>query len=500
MVDKEFLVDMAMAGGVEVDNATVDKQTVIPEPHFKVTSEGHYSFTWAGTDRIQILVRGLRGNTGDLTGVMSVQWQDREILTPTNMRFRSINNRTLIDRQLKKHLKIDWGSRLISVQLICEKHYTAGDPAAWLDERDMPGPIQFHMAPLLEYKEHTMIYGDGDSGKSTLALAVALSVADGVDLIPGLSNEKTTSRVLYLDWETNDATHIRRMHALLAGKNIPKRHLLYKRMYTPFAEAVDEIASLVNTNGIGLIVVDSVSMASGGLISDEQAVAQFFLATRAVGCTTLSIAHVAKENISRKPLGSTFWWNQCRAAFEIIHDQAEGENQYFVSLNHRKHNNQARQNSLAFRVEFDENSITYHVTDPATNAKLNEFLSLPKRIEAYLLNEPWKSAAEIGEVLDKRPPKVHDALTRGMDARPQRFVRRGPKGRYEWAVAFPVGNPTGNPTNTTNISTPKRVSFPSLETGKLTQEKSTKTKSKSKNGTGNLDSLRLEEAAEALDW
>ena len=228
---------------------------------------------------------------------------------------------------------------------------------------------------------------------------------------------------------------------MLAGINadLPNRQVLYKRMMSPLADAASEIASLVKAHGIGLLIIDSGGMASGGEISDEPAVARMFMAARLTGCTVLTITHVPKDNANRKPIGSSFWWNQARACWEITHDQQESEKFYVLSLSHRKHNNQARQPALAYRVEFDEeDSIRYSVTNPAANPTLNETLSLPRRIEHFLLSHPWTTAAEIAGALSKKTTQVHDALSNGLtstgDGRSSRFVRKGPKGHYLWAA------------------------------------------------------------------
>ena len=436
----DLLNSMALAAGLETGDSTADRSE-LDEPTFDRTPAGHLSFSWGYPDNIQIVIEGLHQKNRELWGEMTVLWQKdvdtrrRVLLNRKRINFRSTSNFESHDRWLRKRLDRDWRGRMEGVAAICENQNVSGTPAEWLDERPLPGPIEFHLDPILEAGEHTILYGDGDSGKSTLALAMALSVAEGVALLPGLKAEKS-GRVLYLDWETDPAVHVRRLRAMMhgTGKEVPTRHIRYKRMHAPFADSIEEIRGEVVAHDISLIVCDSASMASGGLISDEVGVSAFFLAARSLGTTVLSIAHVAKSNDSRKPMGSTYWFNQARACWEITHDQTENESRYSIVLNHRKGNNQQRKRAIAFRVEFNgDESIVYHVTDPAAHEALNATLSLPRRIEHWLLLNEWKTAAEVAEGLDTIPRKVNAALLNGQ--RSGRFIRGGTKRPFIWAVA-----------------------------------------------------------------
>ena len=437
------LTRMASSAGIETASAMAGEAVTI-DPQFDISDEGHLVFTWPPEDGVSITVKYPDRKGLDLKALMLVRWeptgQDSMPLLTTNINFFSASSKKSAERSLAERLDREWKSRLEHIGAVTNSHHASGDPPEWLEQIELDsGVIKFHIPPILEAGEHTILFGDGNSGKSTFGLALALSVAHGIDLIPGIQAD-VRCRALYLDWETNKYTHARRERSLLAGINadLPNRQVLYKRMMSPLADAASEIASLVKAHGIGLLIIDSGGMASGGEISDEPAVARMFMAARLTGCTVLTITHVPKEN-KGKPIGSSFWWNQARACWEITHDQQESENFYVLGLSHRKHNNQARQPALAYRVEFnEENHIRYSVTNPAANPTLNETLSLPRRIEHFLLSHPWTTAAEIAGALSKKTTQVHDALSNGLtkskESMSARFVRKGPKGHYIWAA------------------------------------------------------------------
>jgi hypothetical protein len=436
---------MAEAAGIDTGGTTADR-VAAAEPEFHITDAGHYAFTWPTEDGIRIIIRDLDRRKMDLWGMMTVLWRMGDAkpvtLLRTRINFFSTSNKESHDRYLRKQLDREWRSRLEYVGAICDDHHTSGEPAIWLNDVPDPKPLEFHLPPILESGEHTILYGDGGAGKSMLALAIALSVAKGIDLIPGLT-ATARCRVMYLDWETNKSGHARRERALLRGAKLeqPGRQILYKRMHSPLADASEELVATVKEYGIGLVIIDSAGMACGGLISDEQAVAGMFLAARSFGCTVLTITHVPKDNQSRKPIGSSYWWNEARACWEIKHDQFEGSSAYTIVLNHTKHNNQPKQRSLSFEFEYEGTSVHIRKADAAANAELNKTLSLPRRIEFELVQDPWKTAKELAGALESSEKRVGEALLLG--EKKSRFLRRG-KRPFLWGALVKTESGLGN--------------------------------------------------------
>ena len=102
-------------------------------------------------------------------------------------------------------------------------------------------------------------------------------------------------------------------------------------------------------------------------------------------------------------------------------------------LNHRKNNNTARLKARAFKVSFADDSIRFSTTDPAANPTLNITLSLRRRVEFFLLNNPWATAKDIAEGIEAAPRKVNDCLLNGQ--RSGLFLRSGAKRPFIWSVA-----------------------------------------------------------------
>ncbi|MGH7264769.1 MAG: DnaB-like helicase N-terminal domain-containing protein, partial [Candidatus Rokuibacteriota bacterium] len=86
------------------------------------------------------------------------------------------------------------------------------------------------LVPGLVYEgEATLIYGDGDTGKSLTATTVGVAVHAGVALPFGLVPARAVPTA-YLDWETSQDTLESRVAPIAAGLGIAPPGILYKRM------------------------------------------------------------------------------------------------------------------------------------------------------------------------------------------------------------------------------------------------------------------------------
>src|SRR5262249_35446586 len=74
--------------------------------------------------------------------------------------------------------------------------------------------------------EPTLLYADGDTGKSLFALTLAAAVRSSTPL-PGLTPARAAS-VAYLDWETSRDTLEGRLALVAAGLGIAPPPILYK--------------------------------------------------------------------------------------------------------------------------------------------------------------------------------------------------------------------------------------------------------------------------------
>ncbi len=217
---------------------------------------------------------------------------------------------------------------------------------------------RFLLRPYIESDGVTLLYGDGGSMKSLLALAMGLSVASGVPLL-GMQPTMACP-VLYLDWEASPEDHAERARSLWKGADTtldpPATLVHYQRQVASLHEGAPNAARVIQDLRAGLVIVDSIGMARGGSPEAADMTIQFFRAARSLGVPVLAIDHISQE--ARKtgdlssPFGSRFTHNLSRRSWAVEKEQEEGDTEATLFTTNYKHNNGNRAEKLAFHIAF----------------------------------------------------------------------------------------------------------------------------------------------------
>ena len=273
------------------------------------------------------------------------------------------------------------------------------------------GPSPFLLEPYIRQNQHTLIFGDGDNGKSLLALWWGLQVA---------SNH---GPVLYLDYETDANTTAERLFWLLDGAGLPMPdNFAYLEGIEPLARCLPVVKQHVHELKPVLIIVDSASMASGKPQEDE-AVLSYFAAFRSLGAAGLTITHVSKNGRETEPYGSVYWRNMSRLALRI--DGEREEDGILVSFTDTKSNNNSKVPPRALRFKWNEAGDEVRVT--ADNPLQVEAVANRRALKDLLgdaLNQP-KTVAELCRELEKGDSNIRGQLNKY----PRLFVHL-PDGRW----------------------------------------------------------------------
>lgn len=263
---------------------------------------------------------------------------------------------------------IDWEDLL---EDFCRRVMTAerdGDPVEKVGALPIPLGESYRLSPLLPLNQTTILYGEGGTGKSTLSCLLAVAVETGVSPIEHWVPRQAP--VLYLDWEGGRDSINRRIRGVAMGLHIPRvvqiQYMDCRRrgaLYT-FAE---DVARLVDREGFGLVVVDSVGMASGtgseGSDANESAI-RLFSAFGYLGTTVLADDHVSKAeaeatNRPARPYGSIYKTNLARATYELRRQKTADGSSSLLLLN-TKANDADTLPPIALRVDHqDDGAIAY---------------------------------------------------------------------------------------------------------------------------------------------
>ncbi len=273
------------------------------------------------------------------------------------------------------------------------------------------------VAPLVLEGQTTTVFADGDSGKSLLAVAIAVAMTTGRAL-PGGIRPRRPGPVMVLDWETDRGQWDGRLAGLCAGLglDVPEDAIHYRSMTAALTDDVTMLAAEATRRHVGLVIVDSLAPACGPEPDGADAVVRTLNALRLFApAARLVLAHVSKHDADRRegarPFGSVFVWNLSRSVWEIRRDPEPAEPGLTMALHHRKCNVGPRHAPLGLRFVFGPDTITPYPIDLAAAPQLTRGVSLAWRIRTTLAGGRMTVAA-LAETLEAEPETVARTLRR----------------------------------------------------------------------------------------
>lgn len=371
---------------------------------------GLYRFRWA-EEQVIIQVERLHENS-HFEVTCEIQINTTAAGSPSHLHGGSRLNITSAEsrRRLAKYLTEDvspnnWTAMLEQVSVMVLAEWRKGSPTIQLSKHTARDALGMRVAPLLQERQATVFYGEGDTLKSFMALFLAVLVSSHTSQA-GLTPEP--GNTLYLDYETDEDTMWERAGMIAAGLglDIPDG-LFYRYMHQPLAADIQQLNRIVLDKGIEFIVVDS---AAPAVMEPESAAmtTEYFRALRSLRTTSLTIAHIAKNAKEATPFGSTYWRNLPRSNFRV---QATRELQHVsIGLKHTKSNNGRRLHDLGFQFEFDTGRVVVESIQVKDLPELARGLSPLERIIGAL-SHGQKSLAELIEQLDLPANKISPVLS-----------------------------------------------------------------------------------------
>jgi len=264
--------------------------------------------------------------------------------------------------------KMDWTDAL---EHLCQYVLSAEREGEPLLSMNGPMPTErrarYDIKPLCPHGVTSILYGPGGIGKSVVATALALSVAKGMEIVPGLAPQ-VKGPALYLDYETDAYTVRERIEYIGHGHDFkPTKDFYYRRCFRPIADDAEELARVVSEHGIKFIVIDSCgpAMGTGGEYGDaNEGTLKLFTAIRMLGCTTLLVDHVSKSEMKDRkgkvvgstPYGSVYKINLARATWELQNGTSPTDEDVHIRLVNTKANDSRLSDPLAMSIVWDSDS------------------------------------------------------------------------------------------------------------------------------------------------
>jgi len=204
-----------------------------------------------------------------------------------------------------------------------------------------PRPVEWLVKDLIPARHATNLYGDSGTGKSLIALYLALCVIEGIPFL----NFPTVKRgkVLYLDLELDAEIHTLRWWAIArgAGYTTPPKGLRYVRWTQGLIGHEQALWELIEQEQPALLIVDSFGKATGKPLDPDLAIALYNLFD-ALPVPVLVIDHTAKPNPeipaeSAREYGTVYKRHYARSAVQVDLQGSE-RGHIGVILRHQKSN------------------------------------------------------------------------------------------------------------------------------------------------------------------
>ena len=301
-----------------------------------------------------------------------------------------------------KHLEsrvpdLDWPGFLEEAAWQVVEAQRRGRPAMLLRDAVEPEGASWALNPLLLARDPVVLFGDGGTAKSYLALALARAIHIK-EPIATLTPSRPM-RTALCDFEWQEWPHSRRLRALHGPGALPD--LLYVPCQTegPLSHQVDRLRSIFHEHRIEYAVIDSVALACDGPPEEAQSALGFFQALARLEVGSALIAHVNREGDTNKPFGSAFWHNSARATWFVKRVQETGAKSLEVGLFNRKINDGAFAPPIGLRFEFSDLRTTIKGVDVRDVPDLASNVPLRSRI-AHALGKDSMTYIELAEMLE----------------------------------------------------------------------------------------------------
>jgi KaiC/GvpD/RAD55 family RecA-like ATPase len=342
---------------------------------------------------------------------------------------------TFIRGLKRRESEIDWDEIIEQLCVSIIKDSQIGHPAVPITgTTEVSELASWFVTPIIEREQVSVIFGPGGSGKSFLALLLAILVASGRSHAGFTITEPAP--VLYLDWEATEYDLEARASMIRKGLGLfhPETNILYKKMSRSLVDDIEEIKRLVREQNTSLLIIDSVGAASmGGQNEDKVILPMFNLLREIKGIQKLFIDHTNKQDGSL--YGSIFKQNEARHLWEIKKDQRAGEKQLTFAMLHRKFNNSGKMPDIAITIDFNTPGQVVFSKPAIADTSLEEFLPVADRI-VNMLRHGAATPVQIAEELEKTEGHIRKELSNGV--RSGKFVQlQNGTGKYGLKVQEP---------------------------------------------------------------
>lgn len=353
---------------------------------------------------------------------------DQDSLT-TRQNLISSSGREGLERMLKKQFgDANWTQAISQAYRRARDAFNELERGLKIGDAARMQKLEFFVEGLFAEGHHSIVFGDGSSGKTMWLYAIAIAVAAG---IPIFGCDVKPGAVLLVDYETSEELARWRIERLMTGMGMDAANLDSLPIYywpgggIPIAEQAENIRRFARKHGINFMIVDSGGVACGMPPEKSEAAIQYFAGCQRTGIdTVVTICHVSALSDGQFPFGSKFWHNLARATY-FMKASGVGSDEIGITLYPRKANETKRGEEQHYVMEFSPQQggpIVIENQRALAAAQAKAQLDDEDRIWAALMQQPGMKSYEVAQVTGIKGDKVAQIL----ESARGRWVRMNP--------------------------------------------------------------------------
>ena len=321
----------------------------------------------------------------------------------------------------------DWSEVLTEIiPTTIEKHRGMQDVNMTHEWEQEEGDNPFLLKPFVAANGVTVLFGPGGTGKSTLAVAMALSIMTGEAVIGDEVNR--IGPVLWVDYEADVTEVFERELALRRGLGMHEKDTPYPMHYikvgSKFVNSVSVIRRQIHETEAVLLVVDSVANARRGDAFGPEDTVHMFAVMGSLGIPVLAIDHMTKKAASdgdmSSPYGTVFTSNEARLTWGVMEAEmgsTPDDKQLNLTMAKQNRFKGGRPRGLVLSYESFPTGIVKVLTLTENEGVWDEGLSTTQRVLRVLREHPdqWFLIHEIVSRSDVNPKSVEKEVKRLFD-------------------------------------------------------------------------------------
>ena len=283
----------------------------------------------------------------------------------------------------------DWRATINEALKLLLKKYFAGTPPMNLFDYTPGDEDEPWRIPGLLHESINVIYGEGGTGKSYVAIILGQAIQYG---IPVCGLQPIKGNVCLIDYETTPVDMRKRLLRVNAGFEVSETSgLLYIPAAQPIVHMENELMEYIVKHDISFLIIDALSQANAGSLQDDESIKQTFQSIRRLQTSCLLIHHTNKGN---EYFGSAFIKNYARNLWRLQSAKSTDQKRMSIQLQQEKENDGPNNGNLGFLMEFfgddpnDVDSVTLRLQNAALIPELRKHARLWQQLATYLSEAP----------------------------------------------------------------------------------------------------------------